>query len=291
MRRDRRPLADCYWAAFALLLCSATAMAAENWVKLTPLADNAGTLYLDKDSIERNNDGTVRATSRDAYDTPRKLADGEPYQYDSRTSVYDCTNERVLPVSALIQDTGEQQAEFSVRARYLVGAELLDLRMYRNLAALWEGWTKNWFLGLDRSLVRAFGRERVHWAMMMGAFLVGIPLFFEIGFFGFGVGLYTFWGMLEYILYGVGFVSLLVAMWLALRAKAHGILHRALHRTTEHNALLELLSNRVSDQLSIYFRFANLFNIDVNGNAHALLQFLAEHFNVLALFTNHHTWT
>jgi H+/gluconate symporter-like permease len=30
--------------------------------------------------------------------------------------------------------------------------------------------------------VRAFGRERVHWAMMMGAFLVGIPLFFEIGF-------------------------------------------------------------------------------------------------------------
>jgi hypothetical protein len=27
--------------------------------------------------------------------------------------------------------------------------------------------------------------------------------------------------MLEYILYGVGFVSLLGAMWLALRAKAH----------------------------------------------------------------------
>ena len=105
MRRDRMVLADCYWAAFALLLCSATAMAADNWVKLTPLADNACTLYLDKDSIERNNDGTVRATSRDAYDTPRKLADGEPYQYDSRTSVYDCTNERVLPVSALIQDS------------------------------------------------------------------------------------------------------------------------------------------------------------------------------------------
>jgi GntP family gluconate:H+ symporter len=32
-----------------------------------------------------------------------------------------------------------------------------------------------------QTLVRAFGRERVHWAMM-GAFLVGIPLFFEIGF-------------------------------------------------------------------------------------------------------------
>ncbi|MFX5595151.1 surface-adhesin E family protein, partial [Acinetobacter baumannii] len=58
-----------------------------------------------KDSIERNSDGTVRATSRDAYDTPRKLADGEAYQYDSRTSVYDCKNERILPVSALIQDS------------------------------------------------------------------------------------------------------------------------------------------------------------------------------------------
>jgi GntP family gluconate:H+ symporter len=35
---------------------------------------------------------------------------------------------------------------------------------------------------ISQTLVRAFGRERVHWAMMMGAFLVGIPLFFEIGF-------------------------------------------------------------------------------------------------------------
>lgn len=105
MRRDRRSLTDCYWAAFALVLCSSAAMAADNWVKLSPLADNAGTLYLDKDSIERNKDGTVRATSRDAYDTPRKLADGVAYQYDSRTSVYDCKNERILPISALIQDS------------------------------------------------------------------------------------------------------------------------------------------------------------------------------------------
>ena len=39
--------------------------------------------------------------------------------------------------------------------------------------------------GADRiaqTLVNAFGKQRVHWAMMLGAFLVGIPLFFEIGF-------------------------------------------------------------------------------------------------------------
>ena len=35
---------------------------------------------------------------------------------------------------------------------------------------------------IAQTLMRAFGRQRVHWAMMIGAFLVGIPLFFEIGF-------------------------------------------------------------------------------------------------------------
>jgi gluconate:H+ symporter, GntP family len=35
---------------------------------------------------------------------------------------------------------------------------------------------------IARTLVDAFGEKRVHWAMMFGAFLVGIPLFFEIGF-------------------------------------------------------------------------------------------------------------
>jgi hypothetical protein len=39
--------------------------------------------------------------------------------------------------------------------------------------------------------------------------------------FPFTVGLYTFWGMIEYILYGVGFVSLIGVMWLALRAKSN----------------------------------------------------------------------
>src|SRR6266850_1060136 len=35
---------------------------------------------------------------------------------------------------------------------------------------------------ISRTLVAAFGKERVPWAMMFAAFLVGIPLFFEIGF-------------------------------------------------------------------------------------------------------------
>ena len=35
---------------------------------------------------------------------------------------------------------------------------------------------------IARTLIDAFGEKRVHWAMMLAAFLVGIPLFFEIGF-------------------------------------------------------------------------------------------------------------
>jgi hypothetical protein len=38
--------------------------------------------------------------------------------------------------------------------------------------------------------------------------------------FPFSVGLYTFWGMIEYILYAVGFFSLVGVMWLVLRAKS-----------------------------------------------------------------------
>ena len=41
------------------------------------------------------------------------------------------------------------------RLRYLLGLDAVDLQMYPNLSALWEGWTKNWFLGLDRNIPKA----------------------------------------------------------------------------------------------------------------------------------------
>ncbi|MDB4682319.1 glycosyltransferase family 2 protein [Synechococcus sp. AH-551-A10] len=41
------------------------------------------------------------------------------------------------------------------RLRYVLGLDAVDLQMYPNLAALWEGWTKNWFLGLDRNIPKA----------------------------------------------------------------------------------------------------------------------------------------
>ena len=47
------------------------------------------------------------------------------------------------------------------RLRYLLGLDAVDLRMYSDLAALWEGWTKNWFLGLDRDPIKALGAALV----------------------------------------------------------------------------------------------------------------------------------
>jgi len=47
------------------------------------------------------------------------------------------------------------------RLRYLLGLDAVNLRMYSDLAALWEGWTKNWFLGLDRDPIKALGASLV----------------------------------------------------------------------------------------------------------------------------------
>ena len=47
------------------------------------------------------------------------------------------------------------------RLRYLLGLDAVDLRMYSDLAALWEGWTKNWFLGLDSDPIKALGAALV----------------------------------------------------------------------------------------------------------------------------------
>ncbi len=41
------------------------------------------------------------------------------------------------------------------KLRFLMGIDALDLNMYSDISKLWEGWTKNWFLGLDRNIVKA----------------------------------------------------------------------------------------------------------------------------------------
>jgi GT2 family glycosyltransferase len=58
------------------------------------------------------------------------------------------------------------------RLRYLLGLDALELRMYADFAGLWEGWSKNWFLGLDRSVPRGLGAAAVVGLMFSGPWLL-----------------------------------------------------------------------------------------------------------------------
>lgn len=58
------------------------------------------------------------------------------------------------------------------RLRYLLGLDALQLRMYDNFPALWEGWSKNWFLGLDSNIVKAIGASALVFWMFTGPWLV-----------------------------------------------------------------------------------------------------------------------
>jgi glycosyltransferase involved in cell wall biosynthesis len=58
------------------------------------------------------------------------------------------------------------------RLRYLLGLDALELRMYADFAALWEGWTKNWLLGLDASVPKALGAAGVVLLLFSGPWLL-----------------------------------------------------------------------------------------------------------------------
>ena len=58
------------------------------------------------------------------------------------------------------------------RLRYLLGLDALELRMYSDFASLWEGWTKNWLLGLDGDVARALAASWVVLLMFSGPWLL-----------------------------------------------------------------------------------------------------------------------
>jgi GT2 family glycosyltransferase len=58
------------------------------------------------------------------------------------------------------------------RLRYLLGLDALELRMYSDFASLWEGWTKNWLLGLDGNVARALAASAVVLLMFSGPWLL-----------------------------------------------------------------------------------------------------------------------
>ncbi len=45
--------------------------------------------------------------------------------------------------------------------KFLLGLDAVRVRMYSNLSELWEGWTKNWYLGLDKSIIKSLSASLV----------------------------------------------------------------------------------------------------------------------------------
>ena len=57
--------------------------------------------------------------------------------------------------------------------------------MYPNLSALWEGWTKNWFLGLDRNIPKALAAGGVV-VLMFAAPWIFLPICTAFAVMSFG---------------------------------------------------------------------------------------------------------
>src|SRR5690606_11256665 len=74
----------------------------------------------------------------------------------------------------------------------------------------------------------------------------------------------------------------------AKRAKAHRVADRALHRTAEHDAALQLLRDRLGDQLRVKLGLAHFGHVDVRRDAHHVAHFLAQLLDVLATLADHH---
>src|SRR4029079_18174926 len=77
----------------------------------------------------------------------------------------------------------------------------------------------------------------------------------------------------------------------ALRAEAHRVLHRTLHRAAEHDPLLELLRDRVGDQLRLDLGLADLLDVEADVAAHHLAQVTAQRLDVLTLLADDHART
>ena len=80
-----------------------------------------------------------------------------------KASTYECIGGHRALAGEVVEDLALARAikAGGYRLSYLLGLDAVDLRMYADLAALWEGWTKNWFIGLDRDPGKAIGAALV----------------------------------------------------------------------------------------------------------------------------------
>ncbi|MCY7276378.1 MAG: glycosyltransferase [Phormidesmis sp. CAN_BIN44] len=73
-----------------------------------------------------------------------------------RRSAYERIGGHRAVADEVVEDVelGRRIKQHGLTLWYGLGHEMADVRMYRSFAALWEGWTKNWYLGSRRNLQR-----------------------------------------------------------------------------------------------------------------------------------------
>ncbi len=106
---------------------------------------------------------------------PTAFAAG-PFMLFRRSSYEAIGGHRAL-AAEVVEDLALARAikQRGFRLRYLLGIDLLELRMYPDFRALWEGWTKNWYLGLNRNPLLTLASGVVVFALFSGPWLL-LPL-------------------------------------------------------------------------------------------------------------------
>ena len=71
-----------------------------------------------------------------------------------RHSAYEFLGGHLSVANEVVEDVelARRIKQKGLKLRYGVGHDLAAVQMYRSAAALWEGWTKNWYLGSRRNL-------------------------------------------------------------------------------------------------------------------------------------------
>ncbi|MBW4459386.1 MAG: glycosyltransferase family 2 protein [Nodosilinea sp. WJT8-NPBG4] len=71
-----------------------------------------------------------------------------------RRAAYDKIGGHATIHAAIVEDVelARQIRRHGLKLRYVLGIDLLSVRMYSSFATLWEGWTKNYYLGTEENL-------------------------------------------------------------------------------------------------------------------------------------------
>lgn len=71
-----------------------------------------------------------------------------------RRSAYDKIGGHRAVAREVVEDVelGRRIKQAGLKLHYVLAPDVAEVRMYRSWAALWEGWTKNWYVGCHRNL-------------------------------------------------------------------------------------------------------------------------------------------